>query len=99
MKVYQVYHDYVFEDYGGYETCYVPGRDPVGPLFESREDAEIFVKKYENPHKDRDGCPVGRLEIQEMDFVPPGAEYSVDEEAFYWLNDEDEEAREIEFED
>lgn len=68
MKTYSVFHNYSVD--GGFgDSVYCT--DLVA-IFESKEDAEAYVKKYNNPHvydRPYDELWAGELEIKENEII------------------------------
>lgn len=75
-KTYDVYHIYDID--GGFgDAVYEESKVAT---FESKEDAEKFVEKFNNPHvyyKPYDELNCGILEIRESEIIPKGADLDI----------------------
>ena len=86
MKVYSVYHDYDTD--GGFGDA-ISQRELLA-TFESKEDADTYIAKYENPHiyeRPYAGLECGVLTLEEVEVISHD-DFDFDEEPkdIWWKN-------------
>ena len=85
-EIYQVVHRYDVD--GGFGDAVA--QEDVIRVFEDAEDAEEFIKKFENPHvydTPYNELWCGDLKIQRMEIIPKGGFDPNTPEHFWWLDE------------